>query len=368
MIAVRARAVCVLALLLLSGRASAHIIPVPPSDCTFDPVTIEAPASGVVGTAAPPGSADQFRILYDPQASNAEFDLRSVPPRTFTAAGVQGTFALPAIVFAAVRNSRHNGAASLYALQAMDAGMIGLSLTGGGGKLRQHLTALRKALDLLKQTSRDYSMMDIIRLLEKDEDPQNAALVDDLEYLAEVDIFAREGTRIDELVVKGQTTIVDLKGTPPDIQELIVNRLCTALFELRKVNKIPPLMLAVEEAHNFCPQVGQVASSKVFRTIASEGRKFGLGILIVTQRAAKVDKNVLSQCNTQIILKVTNPNDLKAISSSVEGLTPGMEDEIQRLPIGVAIVTGAGLQMPMMVEVRPRETRHGGESVQVIPD
>src|SRR3989475_701561 len=243
-----------------------------------------------------------------------------------------------------------------------------LSLTGGGGKLRQHLTALRKALDLLKQTSRDYSMMDIIRLLEKDEDPQNAALVDDLEYLAEVDIFAREGTRIDELVVKGQTTIIDLKGTPPDIQELIVNRLCTALFELRKVNKIPPLMLVVEEAHNFCPQVGQVASSKVFRTIASEGRKFGLGILIVTQRAAKVDKNVLSQCNTQIILKVTNPNDLKAISSSVEGLTPGMEDEIQRLPIGVAIVTGAGLQMPMMVEVRPRETRHGGESVQVIPD
>src|SRR5439155_1318692 len=85
------------------------------------------------------------------------------------------------------------------------------------------------------------------------------------------------------------------------------------LTALRKVNKIPPLMLVVEEAHNFCPQVGQVASSKVFRTIASEGRKFGLGILIVTQRAAKVDKNVLSQCNTQIILKVTNPNDLKAI-------------------------------------------------------
>ena len=53
----------------------------------------------------------------------------------------------------------------------------------------------------------------------------------------------------------------------------------------------------------------------MFRTIASEGRKFGLGILIVTQRAAKVDKNVLSQCNTQIILKVTNPNDLKLITA-----------------------------------------------------
>jgi len=254
-----------------------------------------------------------------------------------------------------------------FTLSNLDARDI-LSLTSGGGKVRQHLTALRKALDLLRQSTRDYSMMDIIRALEREDDPQNASLIDELEYLAEVDIFAREGTRIDELVVKGRTTIIDLKGTPPDIQELIVNRLCTALFELRKVNKLPPMMLVVEEAHNFCPQVGQVASSKVFRTIASEGRKFGLGLLIVTQRAAKVDKNVLSQCNTQIILKVTNPNDLKAISSSVEGLTPGMEEEIQRLPIGVAIVTGAGLQMPMMVEVRPRETRHGGESVKVIPD
>ena len=77
---------------------------------------------------------------------------------------------------------------------------------------------------------------------------------------------------------------------------------------------------------------------------------------------------MLSQCNTQIVLKVTNPNDLKAIAASVEGPTPGMVEEIQRLPIGVAIVTGAGVQMPLMVEVRPRETRQGGESVQVIPD
>ena len=254
-----------------------------------------------------------------------------------------------------------------FTLSNLDARDI-LSLTGGEGKIKQHLSALRKAIDLLRQTSRDYSMLDIIHVLERDDDPQNASLIDDLEYLAEVDIFAREGTRIDDIVSKGRTTIIDLKGTPPDIQSLVVSRLATALFELRKVNRLPPMMLVSEEAHILCPQVGQVASSKIFRTIASEGRKFGLGLLIITQRAAKVDKNVLSQCNTQIILKVTNPNDLKAIAASVEGLTAGMEEEIQRLPIGVAIVTGAGLQMPMMVEVRPRETRHGGESVKVIPD
>jgi len=253
-----------------------------------------------------------------------------------------------------------------FTLSNLDARDI-LSLTGSG-KVRTHLTALRKALDVLRSAAKNYTIRDIIRVLERDEDPANASLIDELEYLSEVEIFAQEGTRIDELVVKGKTTIINLKGVPPDIQELVVNRLATAMFELRKVGHIPPMMLVVEESHNFCPQVGQVASSKIFRTLASEGRKFGLGLVIITQRAAKVDKNVLSQCNTQIILKVTNPNDLKAIVASVEGLTSAMAEEIPRLPIGVAIMTGGGLQMPLMVEVRPRETKHGGESVKVIED
>jgi hypothetical protein len=204
-------------------------------------------------------------------------------------------------------------------------------------------------------------------MLEAEEDAANNSLIAELEYLNEVNIFAPQGTRIDELVVQGKMTIINLRGTPPDIAELIVNRICTALFELRKIGKIPPMMLVAEEAHNWCPQQGLAASSKIFRTIAAEGRKFGLGLTIISQRAAKIDKNVLSQCNTQMILKVTNPNDLKAILSSVEGLSEGMEDDIQRLPIGVALIVGGNIQMPLFVEVRPRESRHGGESVEIIP-
>src|SRR5207245_10561994 len=130
-------------------------------------------------------------------------------------------------------------------------------------------------LDLLRQAAKDYTIRDIIRGLGGEAEPQNASLVDELEYLSEVKSFAKEGTRIDELVLKGKTTIINLKGVPPDIQELVVNRLATAMFELRKVGRIPPMMLVVEESHNFCPQVAQVASSKIFRTLASEGRKFG---------------------------------------------------------------------------------------------
>jgi hypothetical protein len=232
--------------------------------------------------------------------------------------------------------------------------------------VRAYLTMLRKTIDVLKETKENYTVQDIIAVLEAGEDSNASGLISELEYLKEIEVFAEQGTNIDELIQKGKTTIINLRGTPTDIQELIVNRVCTALFELRKTGKLPPMMLVVEEAHNFCPQQGQKMCSKIFRTIASEGRKFGLGLLVITQRPAKIDKNVLSQCNTQIILKVVNANDVTAISQSIEGFVEGMDQEMQRLPIGTAIVTGAGIQFPLFLEVRPRESKHGGESIKVV--
>ncbi|MDH3365674.1 MAG: ATP-binding protein [Thermoplasmata archaeon] len=252
-----------------------------------------------------------------------------------------------------------------FTLHNLDAREI-LGLTNTKN-VRSYLTMLRRAIDALRETKENFSITDVIAVLEANNEQSSGALITELEYLNEIEVFAEQGTKIDELIQKGKTTIINLRGTPPDMQELIVNRIGNALFELRKVGKIPPMMLVVEEAHNFCPQQGQVACSKVFRTIASEGRKFGLGLLIISQRPAKVDKNVLSQCNTQIILKVNNPNDLKAIAASIEGLTDGMEEEIQRLPIGTAIITGGGVSMPLFVDIRPRESQHGGESIEIIP-
>jgi len=234
--------------------------------------------------------------------------------------------------------------------------------------MRQALTTMKKVIEMLRANKPSYSLADLIRTLEAQEDSQNATLIQELQYLDEINIFAERGTKLDELIVKGKTTILNLRGSPPDIQGLIVNRIMTSLFEMRKINAVPPMLIVTEEAHNFCPQQGTTACSKIMRTIASEGRKFGLGLVIITQRAAKVDKNVLSQCGTQVILKITNPNDLKAVVASVEGLTSGTTEEIQQLPIGTAIVCGGGVQVPLFIRVRPRETRHGGESVKVIED
>jgi DNA helicase HerA-like ATPase len=191
-------------------------------------------------------------------------------------------------------------------------------------------------------------------------------LVNKLEMFKEMNLFSQSPTRLSDIVKEGQTSIIDLKGSDGDLQETLVNRIIRKLFEARKMGKIPPMMLVVEEAHNFCPQQGVAKSSQTLRTVAAEGRKFGLGMCVVTQRPAKIDKNVLSQCATQIILKITSPNDLKVIAQSIEGFTEGMGDDIQALPIGVGLITGGALSRPMIVEIRVRETKHGGEGVSVI--
>jgi hypothetical protein len=138
--------------------------------------------------------------------------------------------------------------------------------------------------------------------------------------------------------------------------------LAKKLFDLRKKNRIPPFIMVIEEAHNFTPEkgFGQAISNPIMRKIASEGRKFGLGIGVISQRPARIDKNVLSQANTQFILRVTNPNDLKAISKSFEGVTSEVEDMIKSLPPGVAFLLGN--DYPVMTDVRLRKSMHGGET------
>jgi len=233
-------------------------------------------------------------------------------------------------------------------------------------KRQTYVNSLENAKSKLASTQGEFTISEAIRLLKGNEEDNSTTLIKGLEKLKENDIFAGKGTRLDDIVNKGRASIINLRGTPPDMQGFIVDKLASSIFELRKRDKVPPLILFAEEAHNFCPQRGKVECSDTFKTIASEGRKFGLGLGIITQRPAKVDKNVLSQCNTQVILKVTNPNDLKAIEKSVEGMTKGMKDEIKRLPVGEAIVSGAGLSEPLLVQIRPRETKDGGESISVV--
>jgi len=165
-----------------------------------------------------------------------------------------------------------------------------------------------------------------------------------------------------DIVKKDTLSVINLKGVDPDVQQLVVYKIVKDLFESRKQSKIPFFLLIVEEAQNFCPERGyggEAISSHILRTVASEGRKFGMGLAVISQRPARVDKNVLSQCNTQVFLRVTNPNDLRSIMDSVEGITKGIESQIKILPVGTAVVVGV-IDQPLIVNIRIRRTNHMG--------
>jgi len=219
------------------------------------------------------------------------------------------------------------------------------------GKPEYTLNDLRKQIQISKSKAK-WGVLSVIDFL------KTTALFDSASYIKPSD-----------LVKKDKLSIINLKGIDPDVQQLIVYKLVKDLFEARKQNKIPYFLLIVEEAQNFCPERGfggEAISSNILRTVASEGRKFGMGLAIISQRPARVDKNVLSQCNTQLFLRITNPNDLRSIMDSVEGITRGIESQIKVLPIGTSAVVGL-IDQPLLVNIRIRRSHHTGAAA-MMPD
>lgn len=232
------------------------------------------------------------------------------------------------------------------------------------GKLTSNqMAVLYAALKNLKPPT----ITSLLLELETEENTAKWNIINVIDYLDKLNIFSSDYTQYNDLIQPGKCSIINMKGIEPELQQIIVFKLLKDLFEERKKGKIPPFFCIIEEAHNFCPErgFGDAKSSNIIRTIASEGRKFGLGLCIISQRPARIEKSVLSQCNTQVILKITNPNDLKAIMSSVEGVISETEDSIKNLPIGTGMIAGI-VDTPLFVNIRPKKSKHGGEAIDIL--
>lgn len=231
------------------------------------------------------------------------------------------------------------------------------------------LSATQKGFlySVLKDMNGKIDFDKLIAYLEAEDFSLKWNLINIIEYLKNLNIFSDQATSVHEMIQPGRCSILNLRGTPAEIQEVVVYKVLTDLFNARKDGDIPPFFLVLEEAHNFAPErsFGETKSSPVIRQISAEGRKFGLGMCVISQRPARLDKSVISQASTQVILKLTNPNDLKAISSSVEGITSETENEIKNLYIGTAMIVGV-VDMPLFVDIRARKTKHGGEAINIL--
>src|SRR3989440_292291 len=177
-----------------------------------------------------------------------------------------------------------------------------------------------------------------------------------------------------ELFRPGRCTVLQLSDIEQNEQQVAVATL------LRRVNKARmmsvrgeavrgsdndlsyPVFTLLEEAHRFAPAGQTVVSTNILKQILSEGRKFGVGIGLITQRPGKLDQDVLSQCMTQVIMRIVNPIDQDTVAKSVEGAGRQLLQELPALTKGQAVISGVGVNTPVMCRVRERITRHGGET------
>ncbi len=232
----------------------------------------------------------------------------------------------------------------------------------------QKLSPAQQSLlfNVLSNVNNRIDFDELIFNISNEESNSKWSIITLLEQLKKLKIYTSNPTPLSEIVKQKKVSIISFKGVDPYVTETFAGGLLRDLFEARKREEIPPFLLVLEEAHNFCPErsFGELKTSKVIRTIAGEGRKFGVGLCVISQRPAKIDKNVVSQCSTQILLKITNPNDLKSVISSSEGVTGDSENEIQKLNIGTCLLTGV-IDIPLKVNIRPRISKHGGETVDI---
>ncbi|MFW9888378.1 MAG: ATP-binding protein [Candidatus Thorarchaeota archaeon] len=179
-------------------------------------------------------------------------------------------------------------------------------------------------------------------------------------------VFSKTSTPIDKLLAPMQATTLDLSGLDHFSLDYIVCKLLGEVYSQVLSDEFPhPVFVFIEEAHNLIPAKNSTRSSPIIRRIAGEGRKFGVFLGVVTQRPSKIHSDTLSQCNSQIIMKLTNPKDQDAVEDSSERMSKELLDDLPGLNPGEAVIVGPLTKTPVMVKIRTRETQEGGADIDV---
>lgn len=165
-----------------------------------------------------------------------------------------------------------------------------------------------------------------------------------------------------EIVKYGQVSVVALAGYTSDFQATIYSLVAEQIFTARVSDELKlPVLFVLEEAHNFAPAKALIPAEQyaisITKQIAQEGRKFGVGLILISQRPSRLDETTLSQCNSYIIMRMVNPADQNYVRRVVETLG---EDEARMLPdldVGEAILSGQLINFPVLVRMKAPESQ-----------
>lgn len=164
-------------------------------------------------------------------------------------------------------------------------------------------------------------------------------------------------TAPENIIRPGQVSILYLGGFDHLTQSAIASLVLENLFAHRAnlSDKIAPFMTVIEEAHNFVPGrregTDETPSLATVRKIITEGRKFGTGLMLISQRPARLDETILSQCNSFLVLRLVNPKDKNFVRSVMENLSESDANVLQAFGPGQGIVSGQAVRFPLLVEI-----------------
>jgi len=177
-------------------------------------------------------------------------------------------------------------------------------------------------------------------------------------------------------LTKANVTIVDLSGIPFEVLSITVSLVSRLIFDfcfhyskLRHENGVlndVPVMIVCEEAHNYIPQRDDVAyrsSRKSLERIAKEGRKYGLSLMVVSQRPSEVSETIFAQCNNFLALRLTNNADQNYVKRLFPDNTSGITDILPNLAPGECVIVGDAVLLPAVMQMPMPQPEPHSQSV-----
>ena len=169
-------------------------------------------------------------------------------------------------------------------------------------------------------------------------------------------------------------TIFDVSGLPSDVLPTIVGTILRVIYDmLFWAQDLPiggrqqPLLVVLDEAHRFVPEGEDTTAHRTLSMIAKEGRKYGTGLMLVTQRPSEIDSAVLSQCGSLLALRITNSVDRSKVAAAVPDDLGGLVEQLPSLRTGEGIFLGEVMPIPSRVRVRKAKQKPVGDDPK-LPD
>ena len=154
-------------------------------------------------------------------------------------------------------------------------------------------------------------------------------------------------------VVDKPLSIIDLSGVPSGVMDVVVSVLCRMIFDFAVWSPRPvkvPILLVCEEAHRYAPRSDNAAfqpTKQALSRIAKEGRKYGVGVGLISQRPSEITESILSQCNTLIALRMSNEQDQNFVRRALPDSVRSLVDTLSTLRTQEALVVGEGSVVPV---------------------